>query len=163
ELSPEARTRRFKALPDDPQPLKNDGWMLMFTERIIAGAGDIAASLTPEERTLIEAKLRAMVDGPHSRKWRWLIFVSFFSAGGDRLAAEASPLPTEHLEAPMAPFVVGRLLLGIAARDPARVEPTMETVLAEASKRAPDKVVPLAVGAVGRLLVHGQPEGQNVA
>ena len=164
ELSPEARTRRFKALPDDPEALKeSNSAALTFASRIVRATGDIAASLTPEERSLLEARLRVMADGPETRSWRWLIFVSFFATGADHLEDEARALTTEHVGEALAAFAVGRLLLGVAARDPARVEPTLHAILAAARERAPKAEVPLAVGALGRLLVHGAPPGQEAA
>ena len=164
ELSPEARTRRFNALPDDPQTLQQTNPSAFhFANQLIIATTDIAPILTPQERTLLEAKLRAMTDGPIARSWRWGTFVSLFAAGAHHLEDEARALTAEHITHTLAPYAFGRLLLGVAARDPARVEPTVDAIIAAATDHGPDVIVPLVAGALGRLLVHGVPEGRKVA
>jgi hypothetical protein len=163
DISAEARTRRFEALPSDPQELEtNDPDAFHFAGQVVLAAADAASDLTAGERTLLEAKLRAMADGPSSRLWRWFVFVAFFAAGMDHLQDEAFRLTIEHLGHVSAPVVFGRLLLGLAARDPARVEPVIDAVLDEAGDPRIDAVA-LIAGALGRVLVHGKPGAQNVA
>ena len=163
ELSSEARIRRFEALPDDPQALeKTSPAALSFAQRVVLAAADVAASLEAAERTLLEAKLRSMADGPLSREWCWLVFLSFFAAGMDELEDEARALTIEHLDRRFAPSALGHLLLGVAARDPAHVEQATETILTAAAERGAD-VVALATGGLGRLVVHGKAPVQKIA
>lgn len=163
DLSIEARTRRFKRLPEDPQALsETNAEAVYFAAHILLAAAESAARLTPEERALLEDKLHAMADGPVTRRWRWLVFVSLFETGMSHLEDEARALVAEHAKDPRAAVAFGRLLLGIAALDPARVEPAVETVMTAATQQGADAGT-LAAGALGRLVVHGAPEGQKVA
>lgn len=163
DLSPESRTRRFNALPEDPQALaETNPSALEFTNHILLAVAETAARLTPEERTLLENKLHAMADGSVARRWRWRVFVSLFETGASHLEAEAQTLVIEHVKDPRAAVSFGRLLLGIAALDPARVEPAMEAVISAAIKQDADAGA-LAAGALGRLLVHGSSDGKKVA
>ncbi|AUX27179.1 hypothetical protein SOCEGT47_077600 [Sorangium cellulosum] len=163
DLSLEARMRRFEALPEDLQALENyDEAAFWFTRRVVLTAADIAEKLAPEERALLETKLRAMVDSPRARELRWWGFVRLFAAGVDSLENDARALTIEHANAPSAPAAFGSYLLGVAARDPARVEEATEAMLVAAGERGAD-VVALAAGALGRLMVHGKPPAQKVA
>ncbi|MFS8068807.1 MAG: hypothetical protein ACMG6S_20800, partial [Byssovorax sp.] len=163
ELGSEARTRRFDALPEDPQSLENtDPAALSFAQRIVLAAAAMAPSLDAAERTLLEAKLRTMTDSPKSREWRWVVFLSFFAAGMDALEEEARALTIEHIDRPFAPSAFGHLLLGVAVRDPARIEQATEAILLAAGERGAD-VVALATGGLGRLVVHGKPAVQKIA
>lgn len=163
DLSLEARIRRFEALPEDLQTLEtSDEAAFWFTRRVVLAAADVAEKLTPGERALLETKLRAMVDGPRARELRWWGFVRLFAAGVDSLENDARALTIEHVSAPSAPAALGSYLLGVAARDPARVEETIDAMLAAACERGAD-VVALAAGALGRLVVHGKPPAQKVA
>jgi hypothetical protein len=163
DLGPEARTRRFEALPEDPQALEAaDSVAFVFASRVVLTAADVAASLTAPERAVLEAKLRSMADGPRSRAWRWTAFVSLFAEGVDHLEDEARSLTIEHAGHKLAPVAFGSLLLGVARRDPKRVEPLLEAVLAAAIEQKAD-VLGLALGSLGRLLIHGPPEGQGIA
>ncbi|WP_441288765.1 hypothetical protein ACSRUE_43795 [Sorangium sp. KYC3313] len=163
DLSPEARTRRIDVLPEDPQGLEDsDQAAFWFAYRLVLAAADVAEALTAEERALLETKLRAMVDGPSARTLRWWGFVRLFAAGVDSLENDARALTIEHVSTPSAPAAFGSYLLGVAARDPARVEQAAEAVLSAASGRGAD-VVALAAGALGRLVVHGKPPAQKVA
>jgi hypothetical protein len=161
ELTPEARSRRFSALPDDPSAMQDHepGAFRFATKMLIAAS--LASKLTPEERSLLEAKLRSMVDGPASRFWRWVTFVGFFEAGAAHLEDEALSLTVEHVKDNMAPLLAGWLLLGIAKRDLSRVEPAVEALLVAAEASGAD-AVGIATG-LGRLLVHGAPEAKRVA
>jgi predicted amidohydrolase len=163
DLSPESRMRRLEVLPEDSQGLKESNEAeFLFAHRVVLAAADIAEALVAKERALLEMKLRAMVDGPRVRELRWWGFVRLFAAGVDSLENEARALTIEHVSVPSAPAALGSYLLGVAARDPARVEETIDAMLAAASERGAD-VVALAAGALGRLVVHGKPPAQKVA
>ncbi|CAN91076.1 unnamed protein product [Sorangium cellulosum So ce56] len=162
DLSQESRMRRLDVLPEDPQNLeKSDEAAFSFAHRVVLAAANIAEALAAEERALLETKLRAMVDGPRARELRWWGFVRLFAAGVDSLEDDARVLTIEHVSAPSAPAALGSYLLGVAARDPARVEEATETMLAAAGERGAD-VVALAAGGLGRLVVHGKPPAQKV-
>ncbi|WP_437591113.1 hypothetical protein [Sorangium sp. So ce1000] len=163
DLSLEARLRRFEALPEDLQTLeKSDEAAFLFARRVVLTAADVAEKLTPEEHALMETKLRAMVDGPRAQELRLWGFVRLFAAGVDSLEDDARALTIEHVSAPSAPAAFGSYLLGVATRDPTRVEEVAEAMLAAAGERGAD-IVALAAGALGRLVVHGRPPAQKAA
>ena len=133
-----------------------------LARQIVLAAAAMAPSLDAAERTLLEAKLGAMVDSPRSREWRWAVVVSFFAAGEDRLEEEARALTIEHVDHPFAPRAFGHFLRGVAARDAARIEQATESILVVAGERGAD-VVALATGASisGRRLRDSCSEGNT--
>ncbi|WP_437672235.1 hypothetical protein [Sorangium sp. So ce131] len=163
DLSPEARMRRLEALPTDLQALeKSDEAAFWFVRRLVLAAADVAEHLTPEERALLETKLRATVGSPRVQELRWWGFVRLFAAGVDSLENESHALTIKHIRLPLASAAVGLYLLGVAARDPARVEGATEAILTAAEEDGAD-IAALAAGALGRLVVHGKPPTQKIA
>jgi hypothetical protein len=161
DLTPEARLRRFATLPEDLSTLEDrDQAAFKFATKVLLAAASLASKLTPEERSMLEAKLRSMVDTPASRFWRWLTFLGLFEAGEGHLEDEALSLTVEHVKNNMAPMLAGWLLLGIAKRDLSRVEPAVEALLVAAEASGADAVG--IVTGLGRLLVHGAPEAKRV-
>ncbi|UQA57057.1 hypothetical protein [Polyangium aurulentum] len=162
DLSEEARTRRFEALPDDLDVLLNEApHVLAFANNVLIAAANAAQNLTDAERWLLLRKLREMKDGPTNQRARWLLFVALFDAGMDPLEEEAFRLTLDHAGDPMAPTVFGRFLLGITAREPARLEQVIEAVLAEPPAKGLD-IVAFVAGALARVVVHGKPPAQTV-
>jgi hypothetical protein len=90
------------------------------------------------------------------------VFVSLFAAGEEHLENEARRATLQELQHPLAATSLGNLVLGVSARDPARVEPLIEEAISAAVEQGADPVG-LVLGALRRLLVHGAPEGQRVA
>ncbi len=163
DMTPESRLRRFEKLPDDPQECETeDRNQLNLMHLVLIAAANVAANLTPEERSFLEAKVRGMVDGAITRQWQWLLFVNFFESGADHLQEDAWRLMQEHWQHEMAPFAFGWFVLAISRRDLLRVEPTIEATIAGATEHGADAVA-LVAGALGRLRVHGTPRGQKLA
>jgi len=161
DLSTGSRMRRFEALPVDPQSLKNnDEAMFDLAGRIVLATADIIGDLTPNERTFLESKFRSMDDSPISRCWRWVIFTMLFSKGMHHLEEDAFKLTLEHTGHTLAPIVLGYLLAGIAAQTPARVESTVDAILAGAAQQLKDPLT-LVFGALGRVYLRGHPTEQD--
>ncbi|HVJ91222.1 MAG TPA: hypothetical protein VM580_15570 [Labilithrix sp.] len=163
DLSEEARTRRFEALPVDLDALSNEApHQLSFWNTVLIAAADAAQSLTGAERTLLVRKLGAMRDGPKNQRAQWLLFVALFEAGMDALEEEALRLTLDHAADPSAPTVFGRFLLGVSTREPTQLEPTVEALLATPPADGLD-TVGLVAGSLARVVVHGKPPAQKAA
>ncbi|AEI66327.1 hypothetical protein [Corallococcus macrosporus] len=163
DLSPEARMRRFKEIPQDPDALaKSDPAAAEFASHVVTSAAVIAGCLTTDERRLLETKLHALVDGPTSRYWKWMLFVRLFSEGEAHLKEEAQRLTAEHMGNALAPFLFGLLLLGITESAPAQLAGAVDEVLAALRAKGEDPLPPIGA-TIEQLLAYSTPGAQEVA
>lgn len=160
DLSPESRTRRFERLPDDPQHL--DKSLSAFTAHIVLAAAISADALSPDERTLLENKVRAMVEGPATRQWRLWTYVALYAAGSDHLEADALQFILHDIDQAHAAEWVGAFLLRLTKRSPERLEPTLQTLMDEAQQRSVD-CVPIVTSALSRIRVQGEIAEKKLA
>lgn len=160
DLRPESRTRRFERLPEDPQHL--DESLSTFTAHIILAAALSAGALLPDERLLLENKVRTMAEGPASRQWRLWIYVALYAAGSAHLEADALSSILHHIDDAAAAEWVGIYLLMLAKRAPDRVEPILQILINEAQGRSVD-AVPIITAALSRLRVQGEAAEKKIA
>jgi hypothetical protein len=162
ELHPEARKRHFEALPLDPDaPANADPQANNLSEAVIHAVSVTAHHLEPDERAILLDRLRAMKDGPTSRRWRWFAFTGLWAAGEAHLEHDVAALLVEHSTDPMAPTLAGIYLLAIAFGTPDRLTDASDTLVDAITARGGDPV--LVALALGQVYVHAQPPGQDLA
>lgn len=159
-LSREARRRRLESLPPNPDEL--EGWAQQMPWLVLFSASDVADALDADERALMEQRVRAMAEGPVARRFRCTAFAGLFVTGAAHLEEDTRALVAEQVADPSGPTLFGRFLLGVARRDPARIEADVEAVLAAADARNADAAA-LLLGGLGQVAVHGPPAAKDVA
>ena len=149
-LTSEARLRRFRRLPENPEAMDHADQSLFFA--VVTGAATQSEKLSDEERSVLIAKVRSAPRGPIGDNWRLLLLPSFFGLGDPSVSEnEAFAALHEQLHKPLAPMALTYLLFGVARAEPARMGEVLNKVIEEAERRAIDPV-PLAAG-VGRVFL----------
>jgi hypothetical protein len=153
-LPSEARLRRFRRLPEDPNATDRADQLLFFA--LIAGVASNPDACSDEERRVLAEKLRSSPKGPVTDSWRMMVFPGFFSVQHQTVSEqEALTAVLDALDDPLAPMALSYLLFGVAQSGVDRMPGVLNEVILEAERRQLDPV-PLAAG-VGRvfLLVDG--------
>jgi tetratricopeptide (TPR) repeat protein len=149
-LPSEARLRRFRRLPENPEAMDSADQSLFHT--VVTGAAMHAAMLSDEERSVLIAGVRTAPRGLAADRWRLRVLPSFFALG-DPGVSEDEVIVTlqEQLGDRLAPIALSDLLFGVAREVPERMGEILNKVIAEAELRNIDPV-PLAAG-VGRVFL----------
>jgi hypothetical protein len=149
-LPSEARLRRFRRIPADPDAM--DGTDKSVFLAVMAGAATQSEYLSEEERGVVVAKVRAAPRGIIADRWRLLVLARFFGSGvSDVSETEVFSALQEQLDEPLAPMALTYLLFGVARDAAERMGEVLDKVIEEAERRNIDPV-PLAAG-VGRVFL----------
>jgi tetratricopeptide (TPR) repeat protein len=149
-LPPEARLRRLRRIPENPDAMDRADQSLFLV--VVMGAATQSEKLSDEERSVLLAKVLAAPRGLIADRWRLLVLPSFFGLGAPGVSEdEAFAALQEQLDQPLAPMALSYLLFGVARGEPARMGEVLNKVIAEAERRNIDPV-PFAAG-VGRVFL----------
>ncbi len=149
-LPPEARLRRIRRLPANPEAMDRADQSLFLP--LVTAVAIAPHILSGEERTELVTKIRATPRGSIADTWRLLILPTIFGSGNPIVdEEEALAALRGKLDALASPLALTHVLVGVARSDTSRMETVVDEVIAEAERRGLDPV-PLAAG-VGRVFL----------
>ncbi len=163
-LPAETRKRHFASLPEEPDPEEPNRETMAanrLPDAIIHAVSVTAQELAADERLLLIERLRAMKDGPTSRRWRWVAFTGLFVAGEASLDEELRGLFVAHADDRTIEPFLGLYLLAVAHAGEARLLVTVDTMVEAFMARGASPIA-VALG-LGQVFVHGKPEMQQLA